>query len=54
MPTPGKDYPRKPRVAKVFKDEDEMDDYIRGIKKEKKSQRLSRPKNFVYNQPSYA
>ncbi len=34
---PGKDYPRKPRVAEVFKDEDEMDDCIRGIKKRKRA-----------------
>jgi hypothetical protein len=34
---PGKDYPRKPRVAEVFKDEDEMDDYICGIKKRKRA-----------------
>jgi hypothetical protein len=33
---PGQDYPRKPRIAEVFKDEDErIDDCIRGIKKRK-------------------
>jgi hypothetical protein len=33
---PGQDYPRKPRVAEVFKDEDEMDDHIvHSLKKEK-------------------
>jgi hypothetical protein len=31
----GQDYPRKPRVAKVFKDEVEMDDCIRSIKIDK-------------------
>jgi hypothetical protein len=34
---PGKDYPRKPRVAEVFKDEDEMDDCTCGIKKRKRN-----------------
>jgi hypothetical protein len=34
---PGQDYPRKPRVAEVFKDEDKMDDCIRGIKKRKRA-----------------
>jgi hypothetical protein len=30
---PGKDCPRKPRVAEVFKEQDEMDDRVRGQKK---------------------
>jgi hypothetical protein len=30
---PGQYYPRKPRVAEIFKDEDETDDHIRGLKK---------------------
>ena len=32
---PGQDYPRNPRVAEVFKGEDEMDYCIRGLKREK-------------------
>jgi hypothetical protein len=37
---PGKDYPRKPRVSEVFKDEeDEMDDCIVcGLKKRKRAE----------------
>jgi hypothetical protein len=34
---PGQDYPREPRVDKVFKDEDEMDDRMRGLKKRKRA-----------------
>jgi hypothetical protein len=33
---PGKDYPKKPRVAQVFKDEDEMDNHIGGRKKQRR------------------
>ena len=32
---PGRDYPTKPRVAEVFKDEDEMDNLINCLKREK-------------------
>jgi hypothetical protein len=35
---PGKDYPRKPRVAEVFKDEDETDDRIRRLKKRRRAE----------------
>jgi hypothetical protein len=35
---PGQDYPRKPRVAEVFKGEDEMDDFICGLKKRKRAE----------------
>jgi hypothetical protein len=35
---PGQDYPRKPRVAEVFKGEDEMDYCIRGLKKRKRAE----------------
>ena len=34
---PGQDYPRKPRVAKVFKGEGEMDYCIGGLKKRKRA-----------------
>ena len=35
---PGQDYPRKPRVDKVFKGKDEMDDCICGLKKGKRAE----------------
>ena len=35
---PGRDYPTKPRVAEVFKDEEEMDNLINCLKKRKRAE----------------
>jgi hypothetical protein len=35
---PGQEDPKQPRVAKVFKGEDEMDDCIRGLEKRKRAE----------------
>jgi hypothetical protein len=35
---PGRDCPTKPRVAQVFKDEDEMDNHMSSLKKRKRAQ----------------
>jgi hypothetical protein len=40
---PGKKFPRKPRVAnKVFKEEDEMDDRVRGQKKRRREDKVDK------------
>jgi hypothetical protein len=51
---PGQEYPSKPRVAEVFKDEqeDEMDDRIRGLVKKRKVPK-ARLANFHCNQLSF-
>ena len=48
---PGQDYPRKPRVAEVFKDEDETDDRVRGLKKREVSAKGQDP-TFVHTMHS--
>jgi hypothetical protein len=45
----GRDHPRKPRVAEVFKDEDEMDDRVNCLKKREKNPRRSRPTKFCFS-----
>jgi hypothetical protein len=38
----GKHHPRKPRVAEVFEDEDEMDDRVRSQKKRRREDEVDK------------
>jgi hypothetical protein len=44
----GRDCPRKPRVAEVFKDEDEMDDRVNCLKKRKRARKTKSTNKFLF------